>query len=121
MVGALAAVQRYLNLDHDARERWCEQVVAVWNEALNRLPGVSACRDFPNEAGQPLPRCLITIAADAAGIDRDGLLTNLAEGNPIIAVAPWGTDSFYLNPMTLEPGEEKIVLERLVEILRGSA
>ncbi|HLK57066.1 MAG TPA: aminotransferase class V-fold PLP-dependent enzyme, partial [Chthonomonadaceae bacterium] len=116
MIGLLAAVQRYLDLDHEARERWCEEVVAGWNEALNRLPGVSACRDFPNEAGQPLPRCLVTVEADKAGIHRDGVLTQLAEGNPGIAAASWGADAFYLNPMTLELGEEQIVLERLLEI-----
>ncbi|HLK55205.1 MAG TPA: aminotransferase class V-fold PLP-dependent enzyme [Chthonomonadaceae bacterium] len=118
MVGLLAAVRRYLSLDHAARERWCEEVVAEWNAALNRLPGVSARRDFPNEAGQPLPRSLVTIRADEAGISRDEVLTQLAAGDPIIAVASSGTDGIYLNPMTLEPGEEQIVLERLQAVLR---
>jgi D-glucosaminate-6-phosphate ammonia-lyase len=116
MVGLLAAVERYLQLDHVARERHCEQVVANWNEALNRLPGVSARRDFPNEAGQPLPRSLVTITAEAAGIGRDAVVTQLLEGDPIIHVAALGTDALYLNPMTLEPGEEHIVLARLIEI-----
>ena len=116
MIGLLAAVQRYLDMDHEARERWCSAVVADWNEALNRLPGVTACRDFPNEAGQPLPRCLVTVGAEKAGIHRGDVLTQLAEGNPSVVAASCGTDSFYLNPMTLEPGEEWIVLERLLEI-----
>lgn len=64
MVGLLAAVQRYISLDHEGRADWCEQTVEQWNEALNSLQGVNACRDFPNEAGQPLPRSLITISED---------------------------------------------------------
>jgi D-glucosaminate-6-phosphate ammonia-lyase len=120
MLGLLAAVRRYLNLDHEAREEWCERVVADWNTALNRLTGVSACRDFPNEAGQPLPRSLVTIATEDAGINCDGVIAKLAESNPVIAVAPSGAQSFFLNPMTLAPGEEESVRKRLLEIFHTS-
>jgi L-seryl-tRNA(Ser) seleniumtransferase len=119
MVGLLVAVERYLKLDHEARERHCEQMVAAWNEALSLLPGVSSRRDFPNEAGQPLPRALVTVEADAAGIGRDDVLSALLAGNPVIHVAACGPDSFYLNPMTLEPDEEQIVLERLQQIFKA--
>jgi L-seryl-tRNA(Ser) seleniumtransferase len=116
MAGLLAAIEQYLLLDHAAREQHCEQVVAAWNAALNLLPGVAAHRDFPNEAGQPLPRSRVSVEAGAAGIHRDAILTRLWEGNPIIDVAPCAADAFYLNPMTLEPGEEQIVLTRLMQI-----
>ncbi len=117
ILGFLAAVERYLKLDHAARERRCEQMVADWNEALNRLPGIRARRDFPNEAGQPLPRSVVSVEAEAAGISRDVVVAKLLSGDPAIDVASCGTDAFYLNPMTLEPGEEHIVLQRLTEIL----
>jgi uncharacterized pyridoxal phosphate-dependent enzyme len=120
MAGLLAAVERYLKLDHAAREQHCEQVVADWNAALNQLPGVSARRDFPNEAGQPLPRTLVTIDPAAAGIGRDAVVSQLLAGDPIISVASSGADSLYLNPMTLEPGEEQIVLERLTQVLASA-
>lgn len=116
MLGLLAAVRRYLTLDHDAREVWCEQAVSDWIAALNSIPSVTAQRDFPNEAGQPLPRCLVTLGVGAR-IGRDQLLTELAAGNPIIAVAETGANSLYLNPMTLKGNEPQIVLERLVEVL----
>ncbi|HZO89430.1 MAG TPA: aminotransferase class V-fold PLP-dependent enzyme [Chthonomonadaceae bacterium] len=117
MVGLLAAVRRYLRLDHEARARYCEQVVVEWNAALNRLPGVSARRDYPNEAGQPLPRSLVVIDAAVAGVSRDQVVARLAADSPSIAVASAGAEALYLNPMTLEPGEETIVLERLAEAL----
>jgi uncharacterized pyridoxal phosphate-dependent enzyme len=119
MIGLLAAVERYLQMDHAARADYCERTVADWNAALNALPGVSARRDFPNEAGQPLPWSLVTITESAAGVSRDELMRRLEAGNPAIAVAPAGADSLHLNPMTLEPGEEKIVLERIAAILSG--
>ena len=120
MVGLLAAVERYVNFDHAAFDKWCEGVVATWNEALGSLTGVTAVRDFPNEAGQPLPRTLVTIDATQSGISRDEVVAQLEAGNPIIAVATQGTNGIYLNPMTLAPGEEKIVLQRLVAVLTNA-
>jgi D-glucosaminate-6-phosphate ammonia-lyase len=117
MVGLLAAVRRYVRLDHEARAQQCEQIVADWNTALNALPGVTAERDFPNEAGQPLPWSLVTVDPDRAGISRSEVVTRLETGDPIIIVASGGENSFHLNPMTLEPGEEKIVLARLLDVL----
>ena len=67
IAGLVAAVERYVTMDHTARARYCEETVAEWSAALNALPGVSARRDFPNEAGQPLPRCRVTIEPETAG------------------------------------------------------
>lgn len=117
MVGLLAAVEWYLGLDHEDRAGQYEEIVATWNVALNRVPGVRAIRDFPNEAGQPLPWSLVTIDPAKTGLNKAEIVDQLWAGEPAIAVASTGTDSFHLNPMTLEPGEEQIVLKRLLEIL----
>src|SRR5262249_50075227 len=111
MAGLLAAVRRYVSLDHEARARRCERIVEEGNASLRVLPGVPAQRDFPNEAGQPLPWSRVTIHPDDAGVSRDDVIARLEAGCPIIAVAPFGSDALHLNPMTLEPGEEQIVLE----------
>ena len=117
MVGLLAAVERYLALDHNARSQRCEQIVSAWTEQLDSIPGLSARRDFPNEAGQPLAWCLVSIDASVTGITRDEVVERLMAGNPAVAVAKTGSDAIHLNPMTLEPGEDKIVAERLVEVV----
>lgn len=118
MMGLLAAVQRYINLDHDARAVQCEKIVADWNAALNDLPGVSAVRDFPNEAGQPLPWTLVTIDPTITGISSREILARLESGIPSVVVASCPGEAFHLNPTTLEPGEEQVVLSRLIEILK---
>jgi L-seryl-tRNA(Ser) seleniumtransferase len=117
MLGALAAVKWYLNLDHEARTAQCEQIVADWCAALNEVTGVCAQRSFPNEAGQPLPRALVTFDAGVVGQTCDQIVAALMDGNPAISVAQAGTDGIYLNPMTLQAGEERIVEGRLLEIL----
>jgi L-seryl-tRNA(Ser) seleniumtransferase len=119
MVGLLAAVELYLKMDHEARAKQCEEIVATWNGAFNQIPGLCAIRDFPNEAGQPLAWSLVTIEAGVVGLSRDEIVKRLLEGDPAVAVASTGTNGIHLNPMTLEPGEDKIVLERFIEVVRS--
>ncbi|MCY4061966.1 MAG: hypothetical protein OXG53_06340 [Chloroflexi bacterium] len=117
MMGALAAVERYIKLDHAAREQYCEATVQLFCAALNPLPGVRAERAFPNEAGQPLPRCRVTIDQGVIGKSADDLVQAFLTQEPAIAVAPDSDASFYLNPMTLEPGEELIVRDACLKLL----
>lgn len=117
MVGLLAAVERYLTLDHVARiARW-ETTVQWWVEALHGLPGIAAERAFPNEAGQPTPRLRLTFPP---GSHSTAALfqAQLWDGEPAIA-ADTDHEAVYLTPDTLEPGEEQLVLERLRSLLEG--
>lgn len=118
MMGVLAAVERYIKLDHAAREGYCEETVQLFCAALNPLPGVRAERAFPNEAGQPLPRCRVIIDQGVIGKSADDLVEAFLAQEPAIAVAPDSDASFYLNPMTLNPGEERIVRYACLKLLR---
>lgn len=118
MVGLLAAVKWYLGLDHKARAAQHERWVAEWTDTLNQIPGVRAERSFPNSAGQPVPRTKVTLDVERMGISSDEVVQRLLDGDPAIAIAPDSNTSFYLNPYTLQPGEEKIVLKHLVALLQ---
>lgn len=142
LCGILAAVERYLGQDEEATIRRYEEVVKLFVDGLAGLPGISAKRDYPSEAGQPHSRCLITVDPRVARVGRDELMRLLWDGEPRIAVsgAPdggiWPTlrqssggparaasdesgRGIWLNPQTLAEGEELIVLRRLREILAG--
>ncbi len=119
MMGALAAVERYVKLDHAARERYCEETVQLFCAALDPLPGVRAERAYPNEAGQPLPRCRVTIDAAVIGKSANDIVQAFFDHDPAIAVAPDSDASFYLNPMTLNPGEEFTVRAACLNLLRS--
>lgn len=121
MMGLMVAVERYLKLDHQAREQYCETTVLDWCNAFSTIDGLTAERDFPNEAGQPLAWCLLTIDAEKTGISRDELVQALFEGTPCIAVASNGDHQLHLNPMTLKKGEEKIVERRLIEVMQEAS
>jgi L-seryl-tRNA(Ser) seleniumtransferase len=114
MGGALAAVERYLKLDHAGRRMRDERVVAQWNSVLCAIPGVCAERSFPNEAGQPLPRTRVIFEAP---FNRDDIVRQLMTGEPAIAVANGKENDIFLNPMSLEDDEVEIVLNRLLEVL----
>jgi hypothetical protein len=81
------------------------------------LPGVTAERSFPSEAGQPFPRALIRFDAKRAGIGGAQVQQQLLAGDPPIEVAFAAPDGIHVNPETLDPGEESIVAERLAAIL----
>ena len=119
MMGVLAAVERYLQMDHPAREQYCEDCVRMWCDTLNPLPGIKAERDFPNEANQPLPWCLITVDPDLLGRTANDMVTAFLESDPAISVFDVDETQFRLNPMTLNPGEQIIVRDACLALLQS--
>lgn len=118
MVGLLTAVKLYLKRDHEARLSQDEEIVAGWCSALNKIDGIHAERSIPNVAGQPMPRAKVTVDPAKTGMNRDELILALRSGTPAIEVLPSGTDAIFVNPMPLKDGEDEIVLDRLLAILK---
>ena len=94
-----------------------ETTVDRWLAGLRGLQGVSAERGYPSEAGQPHSRAIVRLATDAA-LSRDALVDALWEADPRIAVSKVAADAIALNPQTLEPGEDQLVLSALQDLLR---
>ncbi len=117
IVGLLAAVKWYLGLDHAALMRQYETQVQAVVAAFADAAHVTARRSFPSEAGQPMPRAEITFDEEALGITRDEILRRLRGGEPSIALAPAGAYGVFVNPQTLEPGQEEIICARLKQIM----
>jgi len=117
IVGLMAAVRWYLDLDHAALIQTYEDQVGWIVAAFSGIPHVSARRSFPNEAGQPMPRAEIILNEQALGISRDEVLRQLYAGSPAIHLSPAGANGIYVNPQTLQEGQERIIVERIKEIL----
>ena len=116
MVGLLAAVEVALRQDEPAVLEGYEAVVRGWIDGLSGIKGVTAERSFPSEAGQPHSRAMITFSSTVR-LTRDAIVRELWDGSPRIAVAAIGTDAIALNPQTVQPGEDTIVLRRLRDVL----
>ena len=121
MMGLLAAVELYLSEDYAARQAHFEAIVAGWIATFHALPGVTASRSFPNEAGQPVPRVHLTLDPATAGLTGDELIAALWDGDPRIAVAPAEDGGVDITPDTLEPGEDQLVAARVASLIESAA
>lgn len=118
MVGLLVAVRRYLQLDEETRREEDERTVRQWRGRLaEEFPALRTRRGFPNEAGQPLPRLEVIFPPESPW-RRETVAQALLHGRPSVSVAEDGDHSLFLNPMTLEPEERTMVIQRLLEVLR---
>lgn len=120
IVGLMAAVRWYLNLDQEKLMQTYEEQVQAVIRAFSAVPLVTARRSFPSEAGQPMPRAELIFDEAAACISRDEILRQLREGTPAIALAAAGPGGIYVNPQTLRPGEEAVIIARIQAILRDT-
>src|SRR5688572_1808021 len=116
MLGILAAVEWSLSQDEAAMLAGYEAVVQRWLAGLQEIDGVSAERGYPSEAGQPHGRAIVRISPPCP-LSRDEVADALWAQKPRIAVSKVGDDAIALNPQTLEPGEDLIVLEALRTVL----
>ena len=116
LAGILAAVEWSLNQNEAETLAGYERSVKLWLDGLSGVPGVTAERGYPSEAGQPHGRAIVHIGAGAR-VSRDEVVNRLWERDPRIAVASVGDDAIALNPQTLEPGEDQIVLQAVKEVL----
>jgi uncharacterized pyridoxal phosphate-dependent enzyme len=120
MCGLLAALEWSLAQDEPATIERYEKTVSFWIDGLQDLPGVTAERVFPSEAGQPHARAVVRFAPPFP-LSRDEVAASLWERSPRIAVSTGGlgvpADAIALNPQTIEPGEEAVVLEALREVV----
>ena len=116
MLGILAAVEWSLEQDEPVLLASYEAMVQRWIDGLSGLPGVRVERGYPSEAGQPHPRAILHIGPGAV-LERSALVAALWDGEPRIAVGEVEPDAVALNPQTLEPGEDEIVLAALRRLL----
>ncbi|GAA3086382.1 L-seryl-tRNA(Ser) seleniumtransferase [Kribbella aluminosa] len=113
LMGLLAAVEWTLAQDEPAILAGYEQIVDNWIVGLQGIPGMLVERGYPSEAGQPHSRAVLRLQ------NRDEVLKALWDGTPRISVGTHGLpdDAIALNPQTLQPGEEHLVLEALLRVL----
>ncbi|HEY3061695.1 MAG TPA: aminotransferase class V-fold PLP-dependent enzyme [Chloroflexota bacterium] len=110
LLGVLAAVEWSLAQDEPTLLAGYEAIVQRWLAGLADVPGVRVERRYPSEAGQPHARAIVHLLPEFRR-SRADLVQALWERDPRIAVGEVGEDAIALNPQTLEPGEDELVLE----------
>lgn len=116
LVGILAAVEWYLSQDEDGVIRRYEEQVAHLVDWGRGRDDVTVERVGIGEAGQPTPRALVALSGRSPD-ERDAFLARLRAMPPRIDLLAGEDSTFYVAPETLRPGEERIVSDRLTQLL----
>jgi L-seryl-tRNA(Ser) seleniumtransferase len=123
MVALLAAVERYLRIDHDTETREWERRLGVIEQALRDVPTLRCERIVPPIANH-VPHLILTWDEKRLGLTRAQVTRRLAEGDPPIQigrVSGTGDKGILISVFVLQEGEDRIVADRLRALLTGGA
>jgi L-seryl-tRNA(Ser) seleniumtransferase len=118
MIALLAAVERFVRLDHEAQWREWERRITVIENELKKISTLKCERIVPPVANR-VPHLVIDWDEKQVGIDRRRVTKELAEGDPPIQigrVSGTGDRGILISVLTLQGKEEQIVARRLREI-----
>lgn len=120
MLGMYAALDKYINQDHDKEWKMWEDHIAIINDAVKNIAGVTTEITIPPIANHT-PKLKITWDKNIIKMTRENLGDKLRNGNPSIEVISWGDEdnSISLTVFMLKNGEEKTVAKRIKEELSG--
>ncbi len=123
MVALLAAVERYVRLDHKAEWREWERRIGVIEKALADVPTLQCERVVPPIAN-PVPHLVLSWDEKRVKATREQVTRQLAEGDPPILIGRvhgTGDKGILISVFVLQDGEERVVAERLRGILAKAA
>jgi L-seryl-tRNA(Ser) seleniumtransferase len=115
MIGLLAAVERYLKVDHDAEFKELENRVAFMIDALSKIFGLTAERHLPPIANH-VPHLRLTWTQDAFKFRAGEVTRRLMQGDPPIAISNRGERVLHVSVWMMRPGEHQIAAKRLHEV-----
>lgn len=118
MLGMYAALDAYVNTDHDKEWKMWEDRVDVIKNTIKKVDGVTVSVSVPPIANHS-PKVNIAWDKTKVNITRKDLGDRLRGGDPSIEVISWGDEdnSVDLTVFMLKPGQEKIVANRIKEEL----
>ena len=118
MVGMLAAIERFVKLDHAANDREYQRRAEVILKSLTGIKGVTASITVP-EVANHVAHVKVVLDTAVTGITGQEISKQLRDGTPSIGVRPG--DELLIGVWMMQPGEETIVARRLKEVLTKKA
>ena len=117
IIGMYVALDSYIKRDHAMEWKIWEERIAVINNAVKSVPGVTTEVIVPPVANHT-PSLEITWDPSKVKETRDGFGERLRKGSPSIEVIAWEKEnSMRLTVFMLKPGQEKVVAKRIREEL----
>jgi uncharacterized pyridoxal phosphate-dependent enzyme len=119
IAGLLAALERFLTLDHDADFRRWDARVSDMIHVLGAIPGMNARRDVPEIANHS-PHLLLEWSRWHAAPSAEDVVKELRDGDPPIAVLPEGERGLRVAVWTLKDDEHREIAARIRAIFDGA-
>ncbi|MBM3735146.1 MAG: selenocysteine synthase [Acidobacteria bacterium] len=119
MMGLLAAVERFLRVDHAAEARMLDKRVAEMSSALDGLAGLKCSREIPSIANE-VPHLVVQWDEAAAKVTARDLMKKLEEGEPSISILGQGPGKVMVSVWMMQGNEHRIVARRMREIFSGA-
>jgi seryl-tRNA(Sec) selenium transferase len=120
MMGMLAAVEAWVKRDHQAEwKTWLSYLDNI-SKQVSKIDGIKTSVEEPTDLSNRSPRLKISWDPDVLHITGDEVAENFARTKPRIAIgssnAP-GTTAIHITTGQMQPGNDKIVAERIVNLL----
>jgi uncharacterized pyridoxal phosphate-dependent enzyme len=119
IIGLLAAVERFVKLDHDAEWRTWETRVSETLAELADIPGMSARREVA-EIANHVPQVVLEWSQWHSTRTSEEVVKLLWDGDPRIAVLPEGQRGLRIMVWTLRDDEHRVVAKRIQEIFKDA-
>lgn len=116
ILGMYVALEKYINQDHQKEWKMWEERIAVIDNAIKKINGVTTEVIVPPIANHT-PALRISWDSSKVRLSPTVLQEQLRNGHPSIEVVGGDKDSISLTVFMLKPGQEKIVAGRLKEEL----
>jgi seryl-tRNA(Sec) selenium transferase len=120
ILGMYVALEKYINHDHDKEWKEWEDKLALIDNAVKSVQGVSTEVHVP-PLGNHTPTLRITWDNTKVKVSDKQLREALRNGNPSIELGGGRANSVSVTVFMLKPGQEKIVASRLKEELSRAA
>jgi len=117
IMGLLAALERYLKLDHEAEKRELASRASEMIVALSKVPGLKV-KEFMPEIDNHTPHVQIGWDEKNRKLTSKEVVQQLLDGDPPIAVQRPGEGRLLVSVWMMRPGEHRIVTKRLEEIFK---
>ena len=115
IMGLVAAVERYLRIDHDAERRELDARAAHIIDKVKGLDGIETGIRIPEIANR-VPHVTLKWDEAARGKTARQVIKEMVEGEPSIAISG-GRGGLTISVWMMKPGEHEIVADRLHEVL----
>ena len=114
--GMWVALEKFVSIDHEKEMKMWESQIAVIENAVKKIKGVTTSVSVPPIANQT-PTLNFYWDKNILKMTREEFQDKLRKGNPSIEVIGGKEESINITAWMLKPGQEKIVASRIQEVL----